>query len=402
MSTEAPISEIPAHDPWTQETRDRWFFGLLVASMVAVAVLFQPFVYVLGAGAVTVVVTWPIYQRILTAVNGKRALASVLSTLLIGVIIGGPLAFFVFLFVQQAITVVGQGVEFVNSGQMTAWLTWFSAADGGDVAGWVPKWASPHVSRLIPADLDVQKMVAKPLQDGSLTALNAFGGFVPTLVSSTLSAVFGAVIYVATVLSLYMEGPALLRVLRNLSPIEARYDRRLFEVFRELSNNMVVGTLAIAAIQAMFAGLGYGFCGVERALFFAILTGVCGFVPFVGTMAIWVPVVIYVSARYGLAWGGGLALWSMIVVGQIDNVLRPFFMRGNTNIHPLVVGLAAFGGIGWFGVPGLLVGPLIVAFFLALYTIFVEDFLRDRRAAAWAKLVQPSLTPATGNLPPAT
>jgi predicted PurR-regulated permease PerM len=65
----------------------------------------------------------------------------------------------------------------------------------------------------------------------------------------------------------------------------------------------------------------------------------------------------------------------MAFTGSVDNVVKPLFLRGNTRIHPLLIFLAVFGGLSRFGVPGALVGPLIVAFFLAAYTIYQREYL---------------------------
>ncbi len=75
---------------------------------------------------------------------------------------------------------------------------------------------------------------------------------------------------------------------------------------------------------------------------------------------------------HGLGWAGGLLLWSVTVTGTTDNLLRPFFMRGSSDIHPLLLFFAVFGGMYWMGVTGVLVGPVVIAFFLTLAHILQE------------------------------
>ena len=105
-----------------------------------------------------------------------------------------------------------------------------------------------------------------------------------------------------------------------------------------------------------------------------VATAVLSFVPLVGTLAVWVPVTLYVGVSIG-AWAAFVVAWSIVFTGTVDNLARPMFMRGSSNIHPLLVFLSMFGGLYWMGIPGVLVGPVIVAFFLALYTIYLHDFL---------------------------
>jgi len=223
--------------------------------------------------------------------------------------------------------------------------------------------------------MGVDAEVLKWLQDSTLAALRYASGELPGLLSTAVDLSINTVIFVFAVVTLFVQGPRLLEVAKNLSPMEDDYEDRLFEVFGEFSRNMVVGSLATAAIQGIIAGVGYGIAGVDKVVFFAIMTGVGSFVPVVGTVVVWIPIVLYLVAtgHYGMAIF--LAIWCLVLVGGIDNVLKPLFMRGTSNIHPLLVFLAVFGGLVWMGVSGILVGPVLVAFFLALYTIYERDFL---------------------------
>ena len=163
--------------------------------------------------------------------------------------------------------------------------------------------------------------------------------------------------------------------LKRLSPLADEYEDRLFAVFGEFSINMVVGSLATAGIQGVVAALGYWIVGVERVIFLGVATAVLSFIPLVGTLAVWVPVSLYVGVNMGWSWAVFVVVWSIVFTGTVDNLARPLFMRGSTDIHPLLVFLSVFGGMYWMGIPGVLVGPVIVAFFLALYTIYLNDFL---------------------------
>jgi predicted PurR-regulated permease PerM len=375
--------------PWSQRTQDLWFFAALALSAIGVAYLFSSFLYVLMFAAVVVVVSWPLFQRMVGLWRGRRALAAVSTALLIVVAVFGPLGFFAYLFVKQAATLVSAGAELVSSGAVAAWLE--KATTRLD---WMPLWMRDW----LPADFDLQQTIAGPLQEGALSALNLVGNAVPSLVGSTMGAGIDLVIFVFAVLTLYLEGPRVLRVLQDLSPMDDAYEARLFAVFREFANNLVLGALVTAAVQGAVAGVGYQIAGVDRVVFFAMLTGVCAFVPFVGTLIVWVPLAILVGIDQGLGWGLFLAGWG-VGVAHIDNFVRPMFMRGRTQIHPLLIFLAVFGGLGWLGLPGALIGPVMVAGFLALYTIYTRDYLgrpdepepvvdpSERRPAWLARLV---------------
>jgi predicted PurR-regulated permease PerM len=371
-----PMDSQPGpRDPWSRGTKDTWFFLALGASTVSVLWLLSPFIYVLIFAVVVVVVTWPFYERMLARVRGRRALASILTTLLLGFVLFGPLGLVVALFVQQAIAVVQIAVDWVQAGKLQRLIDQGIALPH---SSHVPPW----VDKFIPEDFDLEKTVSGPLKDGTLAILNAAGSAVPNLVHTTVEASIDASIFLFTILALYIEGPRVLKVLKNLSPMDDAYEERLFEVFREFSNNLVVGALATAIVQGIIAGIGYWIAGVDRVLFFAILTGVLSFVPVVGTALIWIPLAILTAVEGSLFWGIFVAGWSMVFTTHVDSFVRPLFMRGSTNIHPLLIFLSAFGGMAWMGVPGALVGPVLMAFFMALYTIYAEDYLGQPREAA--------------------
>jgi len=352
---------------WDERTKNRWFFGYLAFSTGALLVLFSPYLYVLMFAVVLVVVTWPVFTRIRDRVGGRRALAAILTLLLLAVVVFAPLATLIYVFVLQALEFVQNAIAWVTSPELGGWLTTLQSVHVPEI--------EERLGTLLGQDVDLVKAVTGPLQSGALAVLQAAGTFLPGLVNTTVNASIDVVIFLFAAVSLYMEGPRVLRVAKNLSPMDDAYEDQLFSVFRQFANNMVIGSLATSALQGLVAGIGYAIAGVPQVVFLGILTGVGAFIPLVGTALVWVPVTIYVAATEGIGWAVFVALWSMVVTASVDNVVKPLILRGGTNIHPLLIFLGVFGGLSWMGVPGVLVGPVVVAFFLALYTIYARDFL---------------------------
>lgn len=358
----------PEGEPyWDDQTRNRWFFGFLAFSTAAMMVLFSPFMYVLLFATVLVVVSWPVYQTVLRWVKGRRAIASVLTIVILFVLVFGPVVSLLYVFVTQALSFVQAAIDWVASGQLDQLVGKLQAVQ-------IPQ-VEETIARFTGKELDVVEAIAGPLQDGLLTVLNTAGSTLPGLIRTTGKASIDVVIFLFTAVTLYMEGPRVLEVAKNLSPMDDDYEDQLFRVFRQFANNMVIGSLATGALQGLVSGIGYAIAGVPQIVFLGICTGVFSFVPIVGTAVVWVPVTIYTAVDIGPGWAVFVALWSMVVTASVDNVVKPLFLRGGTKIHPLLIFLGVFGGLIWMGVPGVLIGPVVVAFFLALYTIYVTDFL---------------------------
>src|SRR5687768_12894859 len=293
-----------AEGPWSHAVEDRWFLGALAASVVAVAVLFAPFLYVLLFAGVVVVVSWPLYERVLRGCRGRRGVAAILTAAVLALAFFVPFGFLVYRFVEQAVALVSMGVEYVQSGAFAERLAYVGAS-----TEWMPGWVRPW----LPVDFDLQETVAAPLQAWVLGALETLANAVPGLVGGTMNAGIDVAIFLLAVVSLYAEGPRLLRAVADLSPLQEVHERRLFGVFSEFANNVVLGTLATALLQGIVAGVGYAIAGVEKVLFFAMLTGAFSVVPVVGTVLVWVPLAIVTGVEHGVGWGLFLAGWGLAI-----------------------------------------------------------------------------------------
>jgi predicted PurR-regulated permease PerM len=141
-----------------------------------------------------------------------------------------------------------------------------------------------------------------------------------------------------------------------------------------VSYAVIMSTLITAAVQAAAALLGYFIARVPRPFFFAIATFFVAFIPAVGAASVCIAaaLLLYLTGHpYGAIF---LAIWGVLVVGLVDNVIKPLLIKGGMQMHEAVVFFALIGGLAVFGTIGLLLGPLVVALFLALLRIYNRDF----------------------------
>jgi predicted PurR-regulated permease PerM len=151
-----------------------------------------------------------------------------------------------------------------------------------------------------------------------------------------------------------------------LIPLDPRVTASLFKTVRDSVVANVNGVLAVAAVQGLLLGLGFWFVGVRSPVLWGAFGGLASIIPVVGSPLVWVPVVI-AFVFMGSYWKALLlGLWGALVVGSVDNVLRPFVVRARDKQHPMLIALAAIGGTYAFGVLGILLGPLVVSLVAAL------------------------------------
>ena len=185
-------------------------------------------------------------------------------------------------------------------------------------------------------------------------------------------------------LSLYFflyDGPGMVRTLMELSPLDDRYELELLAEFDRISRAIVLATVLSALLQGMVAGIGYYFAGMPSLILLTALTATCALVPFVGPAIVWVPVCIYLADyEENLMAAGGLALWGMLVVGTVDNVVKVFVLHGQSQLHPLLALLSVLGGIQSLGPIGILVGPMVVVLLQTLLGILRTELTHFRKS----------------------
>lgn len=344
---------------WSTATQERAFYVAFAVVLAALLWVLRPFFDAILFASATVVVTWPVFVRLRARVGDRPWLAA--AGMLIGIVglVLLPLGVLAFWSLQQAIG---------GAQELAARLS------DGSVELRIREWtdALPRPAWL--GDADPLELALVPLQELARTVAGGVAAALPGLVGSVVGGVLDGFVYALVVVALYLDGPAGLRVVVELSPIREDYLRRLFAVFREFASNAVVGSFATASVQGLVASVGYAIAGLEDLVLVSLLTGAFGFFPVVGTAVIWVPVALYVGATSGIGWGLFVVAWSLVLTGTVDNLVRPMFIRGRSPIHPVAVFLAVLGGFAWLGPAGSLVGPVVLAMFLAMVTILREDF----------------------------
>jgi predicted PurR-regulated permease PerM len=186
------------------------------------------------------------------------------------------------------------------------------------------------------------------------------------VVRATTGIVLQVAMMVVAFYFLLLDGPALVRWLADTVPLP---DDQVIEVltdFRNVSVAVLVSSVATAGAQALAALAGYLVAGVPQVLFFTAVTFVVAFIPALGATTVVVALggLLYLTGHPTA--GALLALWGVVVVGFIDNLVKPLLMKGRMEIHGGLIFFALVGGLGAFGPIGLVAGPLVLSFFLAV------------------------------------
>ena len=158
-------------------------------------------------------------------------------------------------------------------------------------------------------------------------------------------------------------------------PFSAKNTEKLRQRFRDVTTATIVGTGLTAAVQGSLVGLGFWLTGLPNAVFWGVVTMVFAILPVVGSGLVWGPGALALMIGNHVLAGMLLALGGVVIVGNVDYVIRPRVFSRWANIHPLVTLLGALAGVPYFGILGLLIGPLALSYFFELIKMYGEEYL---------------------------
>jgi predicted PurR-regulated permease PerM len=168
------------------------------------------------------------------------------------------------------------------------------------------------------------------------------------------------------------------RAVEPYIPFSTANSEQLKSRFKLVTISTIIGTGLTATIQGFLVGFGFWAAGLTNALFWGVVTVIFAILPIVGSGLVWAPgaAVLFLQDRPIAA--VLLALWGLVLVANVDNVIRPIVFRKYAQIHPLVTLVGAFAGIRYFGLLGILVGPLALSYFFELIRMYRDEYLNRR------------------------
>lgn len=234
---------------------------------------------------------------------------------------------------------------------------------GGPLTAWIKELVNPQ-------DDDVRQY-----SDSAVRFIGenfvAWGGTATFFLGRLL---FGGIIAIVSVYFFLLDGPAMMASLMQLSPMDDRHERELIEEFERVSRAVVLATLVSAIAQGILAGFGFYFVGIQSVFLLTMLTMLLAMIPFFGAASVWVPVVVYVAFFENRPVAAFiLFLYCALIVSTIDNIIKPYILHGQSNLHPLLALLSVLGGVTALGAIGIVVGPMLVAFLQTLLKILRDE-----------------------------
>jgi predicted PurR-regulated permease PerM len=342
--------------------------SILVLMVIAISTLFfsmiHQFLMAIFLAGLFSALARPVYRYIKFRFGGRRHLASVTTMLLMIVLVLIPLMFLIGIIVGQAID-VGQSV--------TPWVK--QLIDQPDrLTAYLEHL--PFYDELVPyRELILEKSGQLV---GSASKLIVNGLSFATL--GTANFLFMTFVFLYTMYFFQMDGVKLIRKILYYLPLGSDDENLMLDKFTSVTRATLKGSLLIGLLQGGLAGIAFAVAGINNAVFWGTVMAVLSIIPSIGSALIWVPACAILILQGSIGAGVGLLIFCGLVVGSLDNVLRPILVGKDTKMHELMIFFGTLGGIMMFGIPGIFIGPLIASLFVTiweLYGVAFSDFLPE-------------------------
>lgn len=334
----------------------RAFILLLVLVTLAFFWILLPFYGAIFWGTTLAIIFAPVNRRLLARFRGRRNLAALTTLLLIVLMVIIPLSLISASLIQEGMVVYKR----INSGELNLGKYFAQVVEA------MPPFVHDVLTRFGVGDVF---SLREKLSAGALEGSKFIASRAVSLGQNTFGFLVAMAVMLYLLFFLLRDGAKLANKSRQVIPLSSEHQQLLTRKFTTVVRATVKGNIAVAVIQGALGGLIFWILGIQGALFWAVIMAILSLLPAVGASLIWIPVAIYFLATGAIWQGVALIAFGVLVIGLVDNLLRPLLVGKDTKLPDYVVLISTLGGLAVFGLNGFVIGPLIAALFMACWDL---------------------------------
>jgi predicted PurR-regulated permease PerM len=337
------------------------FMAFLIGVLYLFFLVIRPFLTDIFVATVTAMIFYPLYKKLLRAFKGRKILSAILIVLIMILAFLIPISLFSGVITSQSLDLYEKISKGLKDGSIKKAidleLVYFNL--------FFDRW-----------QIDIQSLRFEEYVGKFLTTFSEFIYKEMTALAKGVAGIlFDLIIVLFISFFLLIDGEKFLREIKVFSPLEvSHHDRILLQLERTIKATLK-GSIIVAITQGILGGIGFWIFGVPSFAFWGACMVFSSVIPLIGTSIIWVPAAFYLAFTSSFWMALGLALWGTLIISGADNVLRPFLLKGEANLHPLLTFLSVLGGLLYFGFLGFILGPVVLSFLMTLFEIYKKDFL---------------------------
>lgn len=337
--------------------RQKTFLILLVAFTIAFIVIMLPFYGAVFWAIVLAILFAPFHRRLLAKMHKRPNLAATTTLVICLVVVILPLVLISISLVREASVAYND----IRAGQI-------------DFAGFIqkafaamPAWLVNILDRFGIGNLTAlqAKLASTAIQGSEFFTRQAIN-----IGQNTFNFLVSFTIMLYILFFLLRDGDKLAMQIKQATPLDHEHKRALFNNLTAAIRATVKGNVIVAAVQGALGGIAFWFLGVQGALLWAVIMAFLSLLPAVGAAMIWAPVAIYFLLTGAIWQGVTLIAFGVLVIGLVDNILRPILVGKDTQMPDFIVLISTVGGMALLGLNGFVIGPVIAAMFITLWQMF--------------------------------
>jgi predicted PurR-regulated permease PerM len=334
--------------------QDKSFVLLVIFVTFAFIWILWPFYGAIFWATMLAILFGPMYRRLTLGGRARRTPAALLTTFVIVILVILPAAILTGMLVQEGLGVYQR----VQSGELNF------ARYLQQMLGVLPSWATDWLERSGLSDFATMQ---ERLSAGLMKGVQFFATQAFTVGTNTLDFIISFFIMLYLLFFLLRDGDRLAARIRSAVPLQHTIQHDLSKKFTTVVRATIKGSLVVAVVQGALGGFILWMLGINAPVFWGVVMAFLSLLPAVGTALVWVPVAIYFLVTGALVKGLVLVAFGVIVIGMVDNVLRPILVGKDTKMPDYIVLISTLGGMAIFGINGFVIGPLIAAMFIAVW-----------------------------------
>jgi predicted PurR-regulated permease PerM len=337
----------------------RVFAGLVLAISLFFVWMLRAFLQPIFWAMVFAVLFQPVHLRLVAALRGRRGAAALLSTVVVILAVVIPLGLLLAAVTQQGL-----------------WL--YQRVASGDVDIHAPilfvERSLPRAAGFFAEYGVTTEQLRGALETAAIVVTQWIAGQALTLGQNALTVTILFVLMLYLLFFFFRDGDRIVQGVVRAVPMGDERERRLLAKFAEVSRATVKGTLVVAAVQGALGGILFSLVGIQAAIFWGVVMGILSLLPAVGPALVWLPAAIILASTGAYVAAVVVVVGGAVVVGLVDNVLRPILIGRETQMPDYLILLATLGGLMVFGIAGFVAGPIIASLFLVMWAMFADEY----------------------------
>ena len=354
------MSSSDKNHPNAKMIQNRFFIGLLLVVSVGFAALLSGFFQPIFWAAIFGIIFMPVQQFLERKLGDRVSLAAVLTVLLIFFTVLLPAMLIASAVVNEATVLYGM----IQRGEI----------DPGAALRWIQEQTPALTERARTMGVDVDSLPEK-LQAAAVKGTQFVGQLALTAGQNVARFLVMFFIMLYLLFFILRDGDKMLEAIIRALPLGDERERALFAKFAEVSRATIKGTIVIGIVQGFLGGLIFSILGVTGAVFWGVVMVLLSILPLIGASVVWIPVALMLLINGAWIKALILVVFGAVVIGLVDNILRPILVGRDTKMPDYIVLLSTLGGLGVFGISGFVIGPIIAALFLSVWVMFEDEHL---------------------------